>query len=208
MLLITKVELWHFDADLLVKALHGGPGSGHNYLTPLGDLYAAPYNIPTLLYDQIGCGKSTHLREKKGDEAFWSFDLFISELNNLIDNLGIRERGFYLFGTSWGAVLAAEYAMRQPSDTPSGLKKLILQGGPASIPLFEQGLKGLLAKLPPDVRQTLEECDRRGDHESEEFQKAAKVFTTKHVCSLDPPPEEIRASFKNIKDDSTVYLTM
>lgn len=52
-------------------ALHGGPGAGHEYLSPLGDLYAAPYNIPTVLYDQIGCGRSTHLREKNGDEAFW-----------------------------------------------------------------------------------------------------------------------------------------
>lgn len=72
--------------------LHGGPGSGHEYLVPLADLYR-PYGIPTLLYDQIGCGRSTHLREKMGDAEFWSFDLFIKELDNLIDHLNIRERG-------------------------------------------------------------------------------------------------------------------
>lgn len=73
---------------------------------------------------------------------------------------------------------------------------------------IEQGLKGLLAKLPPDTRKTLEECDRKGDHESEEFQKASKVFNAHYVCSLDPLPEEIMAGFKNMHDDPTVYLTM
>lgn len=59
--------------------LHGGPGSGHEYLVPLADLYR-PYSIPTVLYNQIGCGRSTHLREKMGNAQFWSYDLFIREL--------------------------------------------------------------------------------------------------------------------------------
>lgn len=115
-------------------ALHGGPGSGHEYLVPLADLYR-PYGIPTLLYDQIGCGRSTHLREKMGDAEFWSFDLFIDELNNLIDHLKLRERGFYLLGQSWGGVLAASYAM-SGQDRTAGLRKLIIASGPASIPLY------------------------------------------------------------------------
>jgi pimeloyl-ACP methyl ester carboxylesterase len=80
--------------------LHGGPGSGHEYLVPLADLYGS-YEIPTVLYDQIGCGGSTHLQEKAGDAEFWSFDLFIRELDNLIDYLEIRERGFCVLGQSW-----------------------------------------------------------------------------------------------------------
>lgn len=111
--------------------LHGGPGSGHEYLAPLADLYQ-PYGIPTLLYDQLGCGRSTHLREKMGDTEFWTFDLFIKELDNLIDHLKIRKRGFFLLGQSWGGVLGATYAMRGGE----GLKKLVISSGPASIPLY------------------------------------------------------------------------
>ncbi|KAK7742676.1 hypothetical protein SLS63_000241 [Diaporthe eres] len=168
-----------------------------------------PYGIPTVLYDQIGCGRSTHLREKMGDADFWSFELFIKELDTLIDHLNLRDRGFFLLGQSWGGVLAASYAMSRPQGkTPTGLKKLVIASGPSSIPLYEKGLKGLLAKLPADVRKTLEECDRRGDHESEEFKKASKVFNSHYVCSLDPLPEEIMAGFKNLSDDPTVYLTI
>lgn len=72
----------------------------------------------------------------------------------------------------------------------------------------EQGLKGLLAKLPPDVRKTLEDCDRRGDHESEEFQKASEVFNSHYNCHLKPLPDEVLAIFENIKEDPTTYMTM
>lgn len=94
--------------------------------------------------------------------------------------------------------------MRQPK----GLKKLVISSGPADISLYVEGLKGLLQKLPPDVRKTLEDCDRNGDHESEAFQKAAKVFSHNFVSPLDPLPEEVQAGYKNLKDDPTVYLTI
>lgn len=123
--------------DPILIGLHGGPGAGHEYITPLADLYKL-YGIPVLLYDQIGCGRSTHLREKNGDAEFWSFELFISELDNLIDHLEVRQRGFYLLGQSWGGVFAASYAMPRyhGGSTPEGLRKLIIHSGPASIPLY------------------------------------------------------------------------
>lgn len=120
--------------------LHGGPGSGHEYLAPLADLYQ-PYGIPTVLYDQIGCGRSTHLRDKMGDTEFWSFDLFIRELDNLIDHLNIRDRGFFLLGQSWGGVLGASYAMSGgEGPSPRGLKKLVICSGPSSIPLYGKSI--------------------------------------------------------------------
>ncbi|KAH8895778.1 proline-specific peptidase [Thozetella sp. PMI_491] len=183
--------------------LHGGPGAGHDYLAPLADLYEK-YGIPVVFYDQIGCGRSTHLREKADDIAFWSLDLFYKELDNLIDHLGLRERGFYLLGQSWGGVLCSAYASRRPM----GLKKAIIASGPASIPLYIKGLTPLLDALPPDVRKTLEDCDRRGDHESKEFEEASAIFYSRHVCRLDPFPDEVQATFANLKDDPTSYLVI
>lgn len=106
-------------------------------MTLLADLYRL-FEIPVLLYDQIGCGRSTHLREKYGDAEFWFFELLISELSNLIDHLKLRQRGFYLLGQSWGGVFAASYAMPRyhGGKSPEGLRKLIIHSGPASIPLY------------------------------------------------------------------------
>lgn len=185
--------------------LHGGPGGGHGYLAPLSELYET-YKIPIIFYDQVGCGNSTHFREKMGDTSFWTFELFYAELDNLVDHFQLREKGFYLLGQSWGGILAGAYASRQPS--PVGLRKLVISSGPASIPLYVKGCQKLLSQLPEDVRNALEDCDRRGDYESPEFEKAAAVFYGRHVCRLDPYPDAVTSAFANLKDDPTSYLTM
>ncbi|KAI1253296.1 hypothetical protein MGN70_005504 [Eutypa lata] len=82
----------------------------------------------------IGCGRSTHLPEKLGDEAFWSVELFVRELDNLIDYLGLRETGFHLLGQSWGGMLIGSYATRRPN----GPRKLVISGSPASMPLYKE----------------------------------------------------------------------
>ncbi|XDG05303.1 hypothetical protein ABKA04_004918 [Annulohypoxylon sp. FPYF3050] len=184
-------------------ALHGGPGSGHDYLESLFDL-TSQRGIPLVLYDQIGCGRSTHLREKVGDEAFWTFDLFIKQLDELVDHLGVRDSGFHVLGQSWGGMLGSAYAARRPR----GLRRLVLSGAPASMPLYKQACKIRLAELPEDVGRTLKECDAKGDHESAEFKGAASVFMRRFVCRLDPLPEPIQRTFKNVRDDSTAYVTM
>jgi L-proline amide hydrolase len=82
-------------------ALHGGPGAGHEYVTPLTDLWDK-YKIPVIFYDQIGCGHSTRFPEKNGDDSFWTFDLFIKELENLVSHFNLHQLGFYILGQSWG----------------------------------------------------------------------------------------------------------
>ncbi|KAI0817096.1 Alpha/Beta hydrolase protein [Xylaria sp. FL0064] len=163
--------------------LHGGPGSGHDYLSPLTDLYER-YNIPIIYYDQAGCGLSTHFRDKKGDESFWTFELYIKELDNLISHLDLRE--YHILGQSWGGMLGAAYAARQPAE----------------------GAKELFSQLPPDVRKTLEDCDRRGDYESDEYEKAAAVYYGRRLCRLEPWPADVLASFQKLSDDRTAYLTL
>ncbi|KAI4597987.1 hypothetical protein KJ359_003795 [Pestalotiopsis sp. 9143b] len=184
-------------------ALHGGPGAGHEYLSSLTDLLDQ-YGIPLIFYDQIGCGRSTHLRDKMGDEAFWTFDLFTAELDNLIDHLRIRNRGFYLLGQSWGGMLAGIFAARRPR----GLIKLVIAGSPASFPLFVEGGKRLRANLPADIREILEEGDRTGQLDTPEYERASTFFYKQHVCRIDPMPEPIKKAFENLKDDPTAYNTM
>lgn len=66
--------------------LHGGPGMSHDYLIPMSDLTPLA-NIPTIFYDQVGNARSTHIRGKP--KTFWNIEIFVDELENLIDHLGI-----------------------------------------------------------------------------------------------------------------------
>ena len=83
------------------------------------------------MYDQLGCGRSTHLPEKKGDNDFWTIELFLLELDNLLAHLGIQN-DYALLGQSWGGQVAAEHAVRQPK----GLKSLVIANSPASSKCF------------------------------------------------------------------------
>ncbi|KAI1087780.1 proline-specific peptidase [Rostrohypoxylon terebratum] len=155
-------------------------------------------------YKIIGYGRSTHLREKVGDEAFWTFDLFIKQLDEFVDHLGVRDSGFHVLGQSWGGMLGSAYAARRPR----GLRRLVLSGAPASMPLYKQACKIRLAELPEDVGRMLKECNTKGDHKSAEFKGAALVFIRRFMCKLDLLPKPIQKTFKNVRDNSTAYVTM
>ncbi|KAM0141410.1 hypothetical protein ACHAP3_002274 [Botrytis cinerea] len=184
--------------------LHGGPGATHEYLLPLTDL--AP-STPLIFYDQIGNGLSTHLREKAGDEEFWSFDLFIRELDNLILHLHLQDRPFDILGHSWGGMLAAEWSIK--STYSSQLRRLILSNTLASIETYERGVAGLKNKLPEDVQRVLDRADDTGDYESPEYEAAVEVFYQRHLSLTRPwPPREMVAVQKWLVEDPTVYGTM
>ncbi|KAF2178045.1 proline-specific peptidase [Zopfia rhizophila CBS 207.26] len=170
---------------------HGGPGAAHEYLLPLTDLHEE-YRIPIIFYDLIGCGRSTRLREKAGYQAFWTVELFIRELDNLIDYLDL--------GGMFGGVYAARH--------PVGLRKLILADAPSSIPLHLKGLDALVERLPEKIRNILRDCERRGDHESKEFQDACMEFYKRHLCRIVPFPAGVVAALEHLGEDPTVYTTM
>ncbi|KAJ8481737.1 hypothetical protein ONZ51_g5825 [Trametes cubensis] len=187
-----------------VVALHGGPGSTHHYILSLIDLWTK-YSIPIVFYDQLGNGKSTHLPEKTGDAgSFWTEELFLDELDNLLRHLGIQDE-YVILGQSWGGMLAARHATRQPK----GLKRLVISDSPASMPLFVKAAnEELIAKLPPDARDVIIKNEAAGTIDSQEYKDAVQVFYKRHLCRLDPWPAEVIESFDYMERDTTVYLTM
>ena len=182
-----------------ILILHGGPGCTHDYVDAFKLL--AESGRAVIHYDQIGNGRSTHLREKGVD--FWTVDLFKRELDNLIDHLGIRG-GYHVLGQSWGGMLGAEFA----STRPKGLKRLVIADSPASMTLWLEAAAELRAKLPPDVQATLLRHEEAGTTGSPEYEAAVLVFYQRHVCRVIPMPEEVSRSFAAIADDPTVYHTM
>ncbi|KIJ47016.1 hypothetical protein M422DRAFT_59564 [Sphaerobolus stellatus SS14] len=169
--------------------LHGGPGVSHHYQLSLVDL-AVNYGIPVIFYDQIGCGKSTHFPEKKGDGAFWNDDLFCDELDNLLEHLGVRDK-YDLLGQSRGGMLAASFASRRPR----GLNKLIIANSPASIELWVEGAMKLLSQLPPETQEIIKKHERDGTTDNNEYKEALKYFYNTHICQLNPWPKELEDSY-------------
>lgn len=145
---------------------------------------------------------STHLREKKDDHSFWTVQLFMTELSNLVKHLGLSS--YSVFGNSWGGMLAAEYACTQPS----GLHSIVIANSPADMTDWVKAAEKLRARLPKDVQEVLERCERNERTDSEEYEKAVEVFYRRHVCRVNPWPKDVEDALANIKRDSTVYMTM
>lgn len=173
------------------------------YLISFQDL-ATRFNQPVIIYDQLGIGRSTLLPEKKGHTDFWTVDLFLTELDNLLNHLGIQD-SYDLYGNSWGGMLAAEHAIRRQ---PRGLNKLIIGNSPASMAMWGAVAGKLRGELPLDVQATLAKCEKDGTTDSKEYEDAVMVFNRKHLCRVDPWPPECLEMMDNLKKDDTVYHTM
>ncbi|THH23137.1 hypothetical protein EUX98_g8036 [Antrodiella citrinella] len=180
---------------------HGGPGCSHNYLAILSRL-TQTHGIPVILYDQLGNGLSTHLAEKNGDTEFWTIQLFIDELDNLISHLKLSE--YDLLGHSWGGILGSSFAVRQPK----GLRKLVLASSIAVMQDWvDAGIK-LQRGLSQDVQDTITKHEREGTTGSKEYEEAMGVFYDKHLCRIKPTPRGMVETFEWMAKDTTVYHTM
>ncbi|HTQ70498.1 MAG TPA: proline iminopeptidase-family hydrolase [Acidocella sp.] len=179
--------------------LHGGPGCTHDYVDAFQDLATAGRAV--VHYDQLGNGRSTHLRDKGA--AFWTVQLFLDELDGLLMHLGIA--GSYdLLGQSWGGMLAAEHAVRQPH----GLRRLVIANSPASMKTWVEEANRLRLALPQDVQAALTRNEQAGTIDSAAYHAASEVFYERHVCRVVPMPPEVKRSFDAIAEDPIVYHTM
>lgn len=184
---------------LPLVVLHGGPGCTHDYVDSFKALAAS--GRPVVHYDQLGNGRSTHLRDKP--TQFWTVDLFLEELDNLMRHLDIKS-GYHILGQSWGGMLGAEHAVTQPS----GLRSLVIANSPSSMELWVSEANRLRKALPNEVQATLLQHEQAGTTDTEEYVKAVRVFYDRHVCRVTPWPEEVARTFQAIDDDPTVYHAM
>jgi L-proline amide hydrolase len=200
-----EYETWYrvtgdLSSDLTpLVVVHGGPGCSHDYLLSLAEI--ARTGRPVIHYDQLGGGRSTHLPDKGPD--FWTVELFLSELDNLLEFLGIADR-YYLLGQSWGGMLGAEHAIRRPR----GLRALIISNSPASMALWASEAKTLRSELPEETEAALDRHEADGTTNDPEYLAATQAYYDLHVCRVVPNPPEVVRAFDIMAEDSTVYNTM
>ncbi|THH14099.1 hypothetical protein EW146_g6190 [Bondarzewia mesenterica] len=182
--------------------LHGGPSLSHDYLLPLSDLASLDNPTPVIFYDQLGTGRSTHLPSKPS--SFWSIDLFVSELENLLSHFSIPD-SFDLLGHSWGGILAAEFIIRRQ---PKGLRRVVLSNTLVSARLRNEAGARLRKALPGDIQEILRRHEEEGTTKAVEYTQAIFKFYQKHLCRIQPFPEELLYSFKQSELDDTVLKNM
>ena len=142
-----------------IIAMHGGPSFNHKYMLPL-KLMAYPEfgGYPVIFYDQCGCGESTTIISSKEDTGsndddktpphLFTVNYYVEEFVHLLkswnsskDNPISFKNGYYLYGSSWGTILAQEVAvyLRTKMDQNRTGVESLLNGLPILLGMFLDG---------------------------------------------------------------------
>lgn len=173
--------------------LHGGPGAPSSYLNSLDRLAD---ERPVIFYDQLGSGKSDHPH----DATLWRTERFVEELAQLRKALRIDK--VHILGHSWGTMLAVDYMLTKPS----GVESLILASPCLSIPRWIEDANKLRSALPKETQDTLTKHEEAGTTDSEAYLNATTEFYKRHLCRLDPWPEQVENAFAELNME--IYGTM
>ena len=160
-------------------ALHGGPGSTHNYFAPLEQLAD---ERPVVLYDQVGCGNSDRPKEIE-----WSVAVFREEVDTVREQLGLER--IHLLGTSWGGMLAQEHVLAGAQ----GIVSLTLSSTLANLALWNEEQLKLRAELPPEVIEVLDRHEQAGTYDDPEYEEAMAVYFDRHFYRGPQPRPELEA---------------
>ena len=85
--------------------LHGGPGCTHEYFECFEN-FLPQEGIQFIYYDQLGSAYS----DQPENPSLWTVERFREEVEQVRAALGLDQ--FYLYGHSWGGMLAIEHALK------------------------------------------------------------------------------------------------
>ena len=184
-----------------VLLLHGGPGGTHEFFECF-DGFLPKEGIEYIYYDQLESYRS----DQPNDSTLWTIEHFVEEVEQVRKALDLDKDNFYLFGQSWGGILAMEYALKYQEH----IKGLIISNMMASLSEYEKYAKEVLGpKLPPDVFQQIMTLEAKGDFENPKYvELVTEHYYTKHICRmpLDEWPNSVNRAFNNLNPNIYIYM--
>ena len=184
-----------------VLLLHGGPGITHEYLEAF-DSYFPAAGIEYYFYDQLGSAYS----DQPDVPDLWELPRFVEEVEQVRQTLGLDKENFYLYGHSWGGILAIEYALKYQEH----LKGLIISNMMASIPDYNVYASNVL--MPAMDQAALAEIKRLEASGQYENPRYMELLTQHHYVQhlLRMPseqwPEPVNRAFKHL--NPKIYIPM
>lgn len=154
---LVTVRLGGFEQKILIEGksknlpvvvmLHGGPGSPVPFSVGCRGLFPEWTDKVVMVYwDQLGCGINNY----KLDDSF-HIENFVQMTCELVDCIKQRfpENKLYLFGVSWGSVLALGAALRVPEK----LDGAFVYGQVLKNLFFNDGVVNAFDNAPQKARQ-------------------------------------------------------
>jgi len=184
-----------------VLLLHGGPGATHEYLEPLAE-FLPEAGIEVYLYDQLG----SYFSDQPDDDDLWRIPRFVSEVEQVRQALGLGPENFYLYGHSWGGILAMEYALAHGD----ALKGLVISNMMASIPLYNTYAEEVLEpQIDPGALAEIKSLEAAGDYENPRYMELLmEHHYVQHILRqpAEQWPDAVNQAFEHLNPN--VYVLM
>jgi proline iminopeptidase len=184
-----------------VLLLHGGPAATHEYFEAF-DSYLPGAGVEYYYYDQLGSAYS----DQPDAPELWDIPRFVDEVEQVRQSLGLDRDNFYLYGQSWGGLLAIEYALTHPGH----LKALIVSNMMSSMPAYAAYAdKVLKPAMDQQVLAEIEAMEKKGDTESERYMDLlVPLHYEQHILRMPASewPEPVNRSFAHL--NRAIYVPM
>ena len=184
-----------------VLLLHGGPGVTHEYLEAF-DSYFPSAEIEYYYYDQLG----SYYSDQPEEPELWALPRFVEEVEQVRQALGLGQENFYLYGQSWGGILAIEYALKYQQH----IKGLIISNMMASIPAYNEYAESvLMPAMDQTVLTEIKEYEKAGDYENPRYMELLfEHHYVEHILRMPLAewPDPVNRAFKHL--NAAVYVPM
>jgi proline iminopeptidase len=184
-----------------VLLLHGGPGATHEYLEAF-DSYFPAAGIEYYHYDQLGSFYS----DQPNEPELWELPRFVEEVEQVRQARGLDRENFYLYGHSWGGILAIEYALKYQQH----LKGLIISNMMASIPQYNAYARAaLMPGMDPVALAEIQRYEAAGDYENPRYMELLiEHHYVHHILRMPAAewPDPVNRGFKHI--NPAIYVPM
>jgi len=184
-----------------VLLLHGGPGMTHEYLEAF-DSYLPAAGFEYYYYDQLG----SYYSDQPQDARLWQLARFVEEVEQVRKGLGLDRENFYLYGQSWGGLLALEYALKYQAH----LKGLIISNMMASVPAYNvYAREVLMPAMDQGALAEIEHLEATGHTDDPRYmQLLMKEQYQVHILRLPEAqwPEPVLRALKHLNRD--IYVPM
>jgi L-proline amide hydrolase len=128
-------------------------------------------------------------------------DYYLEELSFIIEHFGLME--YYLYGSSWGTIIAQEWAVRQPP----GLYGIMLDGALSDPQLYiHTQRRDRISTLPSFTQQLLISLLNRQDFQNPAYHILDETLNKFFVCRQIPWPDAMYECIEGM--DRHIYSQM
>lgn len=176
--------------------LHGGPGMTHEYLDPFVDFVKAHPQVECIFYEQLG----SYFSDQPDDPSLWNIERFCQEVEEV--RRAWHLNNFYLYGQSWGGMLAMEYATRYQKY----LKALIDSNMVDDMNDYAKYINKYRDSMDPADVKYMKQIEKENKLDDKHYNELLLKLYQRCICRVVPWPAAVNNAFDRTNEQ--VYNTL